>query len=48
MKVLNIEAETALVMAQREILPAMMRYTGDMARHAASLKELSLPHRGRG
>ena len=42
-KVLNIEAETALVMAQREILPAMMRYTGDMARHAASLKELSLP-----
>ena len=42
-KVLNIEAETALVMAQREILPAMMHYTGDMARHAASLKALSLP-----
>ena len=30
-KVLNIEAETALTMAQREILPAVMHYTGDMA-----------------
>ena len=42
-KVLNIEAETALMMAQREILPAVMRYTGDMAKRAADVRALSLP-----
>ena len=44
-KVLNIEAETALTMAQREILPAVMQYTGDMAKRAADIKALALPTR---
>ena len=44
-KVLNIEAETALTMAQREILPAVMHYTGDMAKRAADIKALALPTR---
>ena len=42
-KVLNIEAETALMMAQRQILPAVMRYTGDMVRRAADMKAYNLP-----
>ncbi len=37
-KVLNIEAETALTMAKREILPAAMRYSGKLARDAAAIK----------
>ena len=40
-KVLNIEAETALMMAQREILPAVMRYTGDVARSAKAIRDVS-------
>ena len=40
-KVLNIEAETALMMAQREILPAVMRYTADVARQAKAIKDVS-------
>lgn len=40
-KVVNIEAETALTMAQREILPAAMRFTGDVARQARAIKDVS-------
>ncbi len=40
-KVVNIEAETALTMAQREILPAAMRFTGDVARQARVIKDVS-------
>ena len=37
-KVLTIEAETALTMAKREILPAAMGYAGKLARDAAAIK----------
>ena len=37
-KVLTIEAETALTMARREILPAVMRYTGEIAAQARDIK----------
>ncbi len=40
-KVLNIEAETALLMAKREILPAVMRFTGEVARQARAIKDVS-------
>ncbi len=40
-KVINIEAETALTMARREILPAAMRFTGDVARQAKAIKDVS-------
>ena len=40
-KVLNIEAETALLMAKREILPAVMRFTGEVARQAKAIKDVS-------
>lgn len=40
-KVVNIEAETALTMAKREILPAAMRFTGDVARQAKAIKDVS-------
>ncbi len=40
-KVINIEAETALSMAQREILPAVLRFTGDVAREAREIKSVS-------
>ncbi len=40
-KVLNIEAETALSMAQRQILPAVMRFTADVARQAKAIKDVS-------
>ncbi|MBR3017029.1 MAG: glutamine synthetase III [Clostridia bacterium] len=40
-KVINIEAETALTMASREILPAVMRYTGEVAAQAAAIKGYS-------
>ncbi len=40
-KVINIEAETALSMAQREILPAVMRYAAEMARQANAIKQVS-------
>ncbi len=40
-KVINIEAETALSMAKREILPAVLRYTAEVARQAKAVKEVS-------
>ncbi|MBP3637304.1 MAG: glutamine synthetase III [Clostridia bacterium] len=40
-KVINIEAETALMMAKREILPAVMKFTGDVARQAKAIKDFS-------
>ena len=40
-KVLNIEAETMLTMAQREILPAVMKYTGNVAQEARRIKDVS-------
>ena len=40
-KVINIEAETALMMARREILPAVMKFTGDVARQAKAIKDVS-------
>ncbi len=38
-KVLHIEAETMLSMARREILPAVIRYTREIAMAAKSIKE---------
>ena len=40
-KIINIEAETALMMAKREILPAVMKFTGDVARQARAIKDVS-------
>ena len=40
-KVLNIEAETALMMARKEILPAVIRFSGDVARSALKVRSLS-------
>ncbi len=40
-KVVNIEAETALSMARQEILPAVMRFTADVAREAKAIKDVS-------
>ena len=40
-KVINIEGETALSMARQEILPAVMRFTGDVARQAKAIKDFS-------
>ena len=40
-KIINIEAETALMMAKREILPAVMKFTGDVARQAKAIKDVS-------
>ena len=40
-KVINIEAETALMMARREILPAVMKFTGDVAAQAGAVKAVS-------
>ena len=37
-KVLNIEAETTLMMAQREILPAVLRCAGDLAKAVGAKK----------
>ena len=37
-KIIGIEAETALSMARREILPAVMRYTGELAGQASAVK----------
>ena len=37
-KVINIEAETALIMAKRDILPAVMRYSARVARDAADIR----------
>ncbi len=37
-KMLNIEARTMLMMARREILPAVIRYTGEMAEAGCRLK----------
>ncbi len=38
-KVIAIEAETALTMARREILPAVMRFAGEVARDARAVKD---------
>lgn len=40
-KVINIEGETALSMAKREILPAVLRFTADVARQAKAIKDVS-------
>ena len=40
-KIIHIEAETALMMARREILPAVMKFTGDVARQAKAIKDVS-------
>ena len=40
-KVLNIEAETALSMARGQILPACRRYAGQLARDAADVAKLA-------
>ena len=40
-KVINIEAETALAMARREILPAVIRCAGNIARDASAIKAYS-------
>lgn len=40
-KVINIEGETALSMARQEILPAVMRFIGDVARQAKAVKDFS-------
>ena len=40
-KCLVIEAETALSMAKREILPSVIRFTGDIAKTAYSIKQYS-------
>lgn len=40
-KVINIEAETTLMMARREILPAVMKFTGDVAAQAKAIKDVS-------
>ena len=39
-KVLNIEAETMLMMTQREILPAVMNYAGKIAAAAAQIRSV--------
>lgn len=39
-KVLNIEAETMLMMVQREILPAVMNYAGKIAASAAQIRNV--------
>lgn len=41
-KVLHIEAATMLEMGQRDILPAAMRYSGDIAAAAADKQALSI------
>ena len=38
-KMINIEAKTMLMMARREILPAVIRYTGEMAEAGLRLKQ---------
>ena len=38
-KMINIEAETMLMMARRQILPAVMKYSGSLASSLASVKE---------
>ena len=40
-KVIAIEAETALSMARRQILPAVMRFAGDLAHEANEIKKYS-------
>ena len=40
-KVINIEAETALMMARREILPAVMKFAGAVAAQAGAVKAVS-------
>ncbi|MBR1685114.1 MAG: glutamine synthetase III [Clostridia bacterium] len=40
-KAIHIDAETALSMAKREILPAVMRFTGEVASTAAAVKQYS-------
>ncbi len=40
-KVIKIEADTMRMMAHRQILPAVMRYSGDMARTASEIKRYS-------
>ena len=39
-KVLNIEAETALMMAKKQILPAVMKYSAEVASEAGAVKAL--------
>ena len=36
---INIEAETMLMMARRQILPAVMKYSGSLASSLASVKD---------
>ncbi len=38
-KMINIEAETMLMMARRQILPAVMKYSGSLASSLASVKD---------
>ena len=40
-KAILIEAETMLAMSKREILPAVMRFTGEVARTASAVKQYS-------
>ncbi|MBR4080339.1 MAG: glutamine synthetase III [Clostridia bacterium] len=40
-KIINIEAKTTLLMARQEILPAVMRFTGEVAQSATAIKAVS-------
>ncbi len=40
-KMVNIEAKTMLMMARREILPAVIRYTGDMAEAGSRVRQFA-------
>jgi glutamine synthetase len=42
-KIINIEAKTTLDMALRQILPAVSRYCGDLARDVAAKKSIGCP-----
>ena len=42
-KILNIEAETMLMMVRRQILPAVIRYSGDLSSSLLKAKEAGCP-----
>ena len=42
-KMINIEAETMLMMSRRQILPAVLKYAGSLASACGSLKDAGVP-----
>ena len=42
-KAINIEARTMIDMARKQIIPAVMRYTGELAKTVGSLRSIDMP-----